>query len=216
MHTQTRTHRHTRTPHPGWHCGSHTCALMGRCGGGHGDSADVQPSERYRPHMQRVSGTGSSAQTACRWLVCMHVREHSLSPPAPCACACIAVREPRTQPVPSDRGRPAAPTCPRHCSPCCAAFALGSTSSTACPASYGKLVMAGACEAAARAVGLKYGGSGAYSSYPYGCYWHTITGSVYYNSNSSGAANVFAQALCSGAAPTSTPALAACAADGRR
>jgi len=98
----------------------------------------------------------------------------------------------------------------------CAAFALGSTSSTACPASYGKLVMAGACETAAGAVGLKYGGSGAYSSYPYGCYWHTITGSVYYNSNAAGAANVFAQALCSGAAPTSTPALAACAADGRR
>ena len=64
---------------------------MGRCGG-NGDSADIQPSERYRPHMQRVSGMGSSAQTACRWLVCMHVREHSLSPPAPCACACIAVR----------------------------------------------------------------------------------------------------------------------------
>ena len=97
---------------------------------------------------------------------------------------------------------------------CCAAFALGSTSSTACPASYGKLVMAGACETAAGAVGLKYGGSGAFSSSPYGCYWHTITGSVYYNSNAAGAANRFAQPLCSGAA--FTPALAACATDGRR
>ncbi len=74
--------------------------------------------------------------------------------------------------------------------------------------------MAGACEAAAGAVGIKYGGSVAYSSYPYGCYWHTITGSVYYNSNGAGAANAFAQPLCSGA--TFTPALAACATDGRR
>jgi hypothetical protein len=84
-------------------------------------------------------------------------------------------------------------------SSCCAAFALGSTRSTACPASYGQLFMAGACEAAAGAVGIKYGGSVAYSSYPYGCYWHTITGSVYYNSNGAGAANAFAQPLCSGA-----------------
>ena len=91
---------------------------------------------------------------------------------------------------------------------CCAAFELGSTGSTACPASYGKLVTAAACEAAAGAVGTKYGGSGAYSSYPYGCYWHAITGRVYYNSNAAGVGNAFAQALCSGAARTSAPAFA--------
>jgi hypothetical protein len=121
-----------------------------------------------------------------------------------CACACIAVRELRAQPV-IEAGLPghlrgdSGPSC-------CAAFALGSTSSTACPASYGKLVTAVACEAAAGAVGLKYGGSGAFSSSPYGCYWHTITGSVYYNSNGAGAANAFAQPLCTGAARSSAVA----------
>jgi hypothetical protein len=84
---------------------------------------------------------------------------------------------------------------------CCAAFLLGSTSSTACPETYGQVVTAAACELAAGSAGLKYGGIGAYSSYPYGCYWHTITGSVYCNSNPAGAANVFAQPLCTGAAP---------------
>ena len=48
--------------------------------------------------------------------------------------------------------------------------------------------------------GGKYGGNVAYSYYPYGCYWHTVTGSVYYNSDPAGAPNVFAQPLCAGAA----------------
>jgi hypothetical protein len=40
----------------------------------------------------------------------------------------------------------------------------------------------------------------AYSFYPYGCYWHTITGSVYYNSDPAGAGNFYAPLLCAGAA----------------
>jgi hypothetical protein len=40
----------------------------------------------------------------------------------------------------------------------------------------------------------------AYSYYPNGCYWHTVTGSVYYNTNAAGAANFYAQPLCAGTA----------------
>jgi hypothetical protein len=63
---------------------------------------------------------------------------------------------------------------------------------------FGKLVTAGACKSAADAASKAFGGSVAYSYYPYGCYWHTVTGSVYYNTNASGAANFYAQPLCAG------------------
>jgi hypothetical protein len=139
------------------------------------------------------------AETAC-CLVCMH--EHARArgpsmPPVRCACAPIAVRKLQTQPVPSDRGGPTGTTCPRQPSPCCAAFALGSTSGTACPASYIPPDTAGACKSAADAASRAYN-IVAYSHYPHGCYWHTITGGVYYNSNAFGAANGFAQPLCAG------------------
>jgi hypothetical protein len=90
--------------------------------------------------------------------------------------------------------------------PCFAAFALGATSSKTCPASYALLDTADACKSAASASSKAFGGDVAYSYYPYGCYWHTITGSVYFNSNLVGAANRFAQPLCAGAAlPARTP-----------
>ncbi len=87
--------------------------------------------------------------------------------------------------------------------PCCAAllqpFALGTTSSTTCPASYLRLSFGDACMSAAGAANRTYGGSGMYSHYPPGCYWHIITGSVYYNSFAYGAANLYAKPLCAGA-----------------
>ncbi len=116
---RTYTHKHTRAHARTSACTTaNTCAHIdarlalrlarahscGRCGGGHGDPADVQPTEWYRPRTPRVFGTGSSTQTA-RWLVCMHVEEHTLSPPGRFACTCIAVRKPRTN---------AGPTCPRQ------------------------------------------------------------------------------------------------------
>ena len=83
-----------------------------------------------------------------------------------------------------------------------AAFALASISTTACPASYALLDTADACKSAAAAASTTYGGSGTLAYYPYGCYWHTITGSVYYNANPAGAGSVFSQPLCAGAVPT--------------
>ena len=85
---------------------------------------------------------------------------------------------------------------------CCAAFALGANGGKRCPATYGLLITADACKSAADAASKTYGGTLAYSFYPSGCYWHTINGSVYYNSNASGAANFYAQPLCAGAAST--------------
>jgi hypothetical protein len=82
---------------------------------------------------------------------------------------------------------------------CCAAFALGRSSEAACPASYFPLSSGDACKSAAGAANRTYGGSGIYSYYPAGCYWHTITGSVYYNSNATGVADVYAKPLCAGA-----------------
>ena len=40
----------------------------------------------------------------------------------------------------------------------------------------------------------------AYTHYPHGCYWHTITGGVYNNTNTNanGGTNIFAQPLCAG------------------
>ena len=77
---------------------------------------------------------------------------------------------------------------------------MGGASSTACPASYSRLDSGDACESAAAIAGKAYGGNGAYSYYPAGCFWHTASGSVYYNTHPTGAANYYAQPLCAGAA----------------
>jgi hypothetical protein len=97
---------------------------------------------------------------------------------------------------------------PRQPSRCCAAFVLTGTydpltllTTDACPASYSLLLKtADACKGAAGAASREYGGSGTYAYYPYGCFWHSVTGSVYYNKNATGAANFYAQPLCAGAA----------------
>ena len=84
---------------------------------------------------------------------------------------------------------------------CCAAFALGGAKSNFCPSSYLRLDRGDACASAATFANRTYGGSSAYSYYPAGCYWHTITGGIYYNTHATGAANYFAEPLCAGAAP---------------
>jgi hypothetical protein len=80
----------------------------------------------------------------------------------------------------------------------CAAFALGNASSNICPASNYRLDTAVLCKSAAGIGGMMYGETGAYSYYPAGCFWHTITGSVYFNTNADGAANYYAKPLCAG------------------
>jgi hypothetical protein len=82
-----------------------------------------------------------------------------------------------------------------------AAFALGNASSNRCPTSYLWLDIEDACKRAADPdiANSTYGGSGAYSYYPAGCYWHTVTGGFYYNTHATGGSNYYAQPLCAGA-----------------
>ena len=82
----------------------------------------------------------------------------------------------------------------------CAAFALGGTSRSVCPTGYVRLATADACTSAAAVAGTAYSEAAAYSYYPAGCFWHTITDSVYFNTHPTGAANYYAQPLCAGAA----------------
>ncbi len=89
----------------------------------------------------------------------------------------------------------------------CAAFTLGDASkvalvlSASCPKSYSYVSTAGACVSAAAVANRTYVGSVAFSYFPQGCFWHTVTGGVYYNTYIAGTANTFAQPLCAGAAP---------------
>ncbi len=82
----------------------------------------------------------------------------------------------------------------------CAAFALGNTSSILCPMNYRRLDEEKECESAAGIGGKVYGEHRAYSYYPAGCFWHTITGSVYFNADPDGVPNYYAKPLCAGAA----------------
>jgi hypothetical protein len=97
--------------------------------------------------------------------------------------------------------------CVRHsCADCrangvfCAAFTLGGTSRSVCPTNFVRPVAEDACTSAAVIAGKGYGGTGVYPYFPVGCFWHTITGSVYFNTHKSGGSNYYAQPLCAGAA----------------
>jgi hypothetical protein len=93
----------------------------------------------------------------------------------------------------------------------CAAFALGGTSSNDCPANYLRLDTPDVCGIVAKIANRTYGGAVTSPGLPAGCYWVTLGSTFYYNLDSTGAANVYAQPLCSGAAfspvtRTSSPA----------
>jgi hypothetical protein len=81
-----------------------------------------------------------------------------------------------------------------------AAFALGGASRRGCPTSYVRLITEDACASAALIGGMTFGDAAASSYYPAGCFWHTITGSVYFNPHATGGLNYYAQPLCAGAA----------------
>jgi hypothetical protein len=81
-----------------------------------------------------------------------------------------------------------------------AAFALRGANSTACPAGYLPLDTMQACVVAAAAANGTSPDLVTYSYYPAGCFWHTFTGKIYFNGDTAGAANSFAQPLCTGVA----------------
>ena len=111
-------------------------------------------------------------------------------------------------------GNPHSPHCARalfrpsvRSSRCCAAFALGGARSNVCPAGFLRLDTADACASAAAIAIKTYGGSGASPGLPAGCYWVTLGSAIYYNAHATGAANVYAQPLCAGAARSPRTAL---------
>jgi hypothetical protein len=79
------------------------------------------------------------------------------------------------------------------------AFALGDASSTNCPPGLAKITGAAACQSAAAFAAGLYADSVTASYMPGGCYWHTLSGGFYYNTNPFGGGNVFARPVCAGA-----------------
>jgi hypothetical protein len=86
----------------------------------------------------------------------------------------------------------------------CAAFATGTTNSKECPPSYYRVKTDAECKSLA-AIGSKlYVGSVNLTSLPSGCFWLTVGGGVFLNTNAKGIANANAQLLCAGAPPART------------
>jgi hypothetical protein len=89
--------------------------------------------------------------------------------------------------------------CDLHTDPVtCAAFALGT--SNGCLASYLRLDNPDVCGVVADIANMTYGGTVTLPGLPAGCYWVTLGKTFYYNTRATGAANVYAQPLCAGAA----------------
>jgi hypothetical protein len=86
---------------------------------------------------------------------------------------------------------------------CRAAFEIGGPITNSCPANYSRLETEAACKSLAAIAGSSmYGGSDKYSYYPAGCFWHTVSRKLYWNTHGSGASSSFAQPLCAGAPAT--------------
>jgi hypothetical protein len=83
---------------------------------------------------------------------------------------------------------------------CRAAFEIGDTNSNGCPTNYYGLQTEEACKSLAAIAGASMdANSDAYTYYPAGCFWHTVSRNFYWNTHGSGASNSFAQPLCAGA-----------------
>ncbi len=87
---------------------------------------------------------------------------------------------------------------------------IGGTNSDGCPSTFFRIETEAACETLAAIAGANmYAGSEEYSYYPIGCFWHTVSGKVYWNTHVSGASNSFAKPLCAGPPHAHTAALRA-------
>jgi hypothetical protein len=84
------------------------------------------------------------------------------------------------------------------------AYVLGSANSNVCPTGVFRLDTEAACKSAANVAQRPYGGSLTDSNYPVECYWHTVTGSIYWNTHASGAGSYYAQPLCTARAETAS------------
>ncbi len=80
------------------------------------------------------------------------------------------------------------------------ALALGSADGTGCLGNMAEITSAAACESAAAFAERPYSGSVTAAFMPRGCYWHTLAGSFYYNTDATGGVNYLAPPVCAGAA----------------
>jgi hypothetical protein len=83
---------------------------------------------------------------------------------------------------------------------CAGAYAFGASDTNACPPASSKIDTQAACESAAAAVGLTYGGFGSHPNSPSGCFVNVAANPyrVIFNLHPAGAAGVFTQPLCAG------------------
>lgn len=86
---------------------------------------------------------------------------------------------------------------------------LGNFTANNCPAGSACISLAAACQGAALAMGLDYGGSESEAGYPKGCYRMTSSGKVFYNSHATGSGDRLSQPLCTGNLSSGAPQPAA-------
>ncbi len=79
------------------------------------------------------------------------------------------------------------------------AYVLGAINTNSCPAGSSFITAAVQCQAAATALGLRYGGSTTYGRQPRGCARLASTNMVEFNSHASGAADPDYTAICAAA-----------------
>jgi hypothetical protein len=79
------------------------------------------------------------------------------------------------------------------------AYVLGVFNTNSCPAGSSVITAAAQCQAAATALGLRYGGSAASNSWPRGCARSASTNTVEFNSHVSGAADPDYTPICAAA-----------------
>jgi hypothetical protein len=79
----------------------------------------------------------------------------------------------------------------------CAAF-VGTANSKTCPRSYLQVETEATCQSFAAIADKLYAGSVNVTSVPPGCFWLTVGGGVYLNTNANGASHPNAQQICAG------------------
>jgi hypothetical protein len=81
---------------------------------------------------------------------------------------------------------------------CAGAYAFGASDTNSCPPASSKIDTEAACESAAAAVGLTYGGSETLPFSPTGCFLNVAAHRIIFNRHPAGAPGAFTQPLCAG------------------
>jgi hypothetical protein len=85
-----------------------------------------------------------------------------------------------------------------------AAFAMGNTGSKDCPTNYDRVTTDAECKSLAAIGGKLYGGSVNLAAFPSGCFYLSVGGAVYLNTNAKGLPEPNAQLMCAGTSTART------------